>query len=217
MKRSALAIRDALENDIIHGELSPGDQLEELVLAERFGVSRTPIRETIQNLIADGLAERTQERGARVAKFGPRVLLEMFSVMALLDAEAAALAARRATDKRLRQLKEAQEACRTAAENQDRDAYYTNNTAFHTTIRKAGGNDFLGREATKLHRLLSPYLRTQFGARDRVGTSIAEHDQIVAAISEGDGVAARNLMTKHIEIQGDRFLDLMAFIEDDDD
>ena len=216
MKRSALAIRNALENDIIHGELSPGDQLEELALAERFGVSRTPIRETIQNLIASGLAE-SGERGARVAKYGPRKLLEMFSVMALLDAEAAALAARRATDKRLTQLKETQEACRTAAENQDRDAYYTNNAAFHVTIRKAGGNDFLEHEATKLHRLLTPYLRSLFVARDRVSTSIAEHDQIVTAISEGDSVAARNLMTIHIEIQKDRFLDLMAFIGDDDD
>lgn len=215
MKRSATTIRDAIENDIAHGELNPGDPLEELVLAEHFSVSRTPIREAIQRLITEGLVERSAERGARVAKFGPRKLMEMFSTMALMDSEAAALAARRGTDEVLLQLRQDQEACRVAAQKQDKNAYYFHNLEFHQTIRKAGRNVFLAQEATKLHRLLRPYLRTQFRFRDRVSDSIEEHDLILAAIDEGDSDTARTLMRKHIEVQGDRFLDLMAALDDD--
>ena len=91
------ALRDHLEEDILTGALRPGDRLDEMSLAERFGVSRTPIREALFHLAAAGLIDNRPKRGAIVAEIGPRQLVEMFEVMAELEGMCARLAARRAT------------------------------------------------------------------------------------------------------------------------
>lgn len=213
MEKRAERLRDVLEEEILTGVLSPGDRLEELLLAERFGVSRTPIREALFQLSAAGLIEQRPRRGTFVAEVGPRRLMEMFDVMAELEAMCARLAARRAAPEDLAALRAAHEACEQAAERGDCDGYYYENEIFHERIRDASRNEFLIEQASALQKRLKAYRRLQLRARDRVRASFAEHDTIVAAIEAGDAEAAAEAMRGHVAVQGERFADLLASLE----
>jgi DNA-binding GntR family transcriptional regulator len=213
MEPRAAALRDALEEEIVTGALRPGARLEEQALADRFGVSRTPIREALLQLSAAGLIEQKPRRGAVVAAIGPRRLMEMFEVMAELEAAAARLAARRADRADLAAIRAAHDACAEAAEARDGDAYYYRNETFHRLIRAAGGNGFLAEQAEALHRRLRPYRRLQLRARDRIGASFAEHEAILAALEGADAEGAAAAIRAHVAVQGERFADLMASLD----
>lgn len=109
-------LRDQIENEILTGALGPGHRLDEVSLATRFGVSRTPIREALMQLAATGLIEMRPRRGAIVAEVGPERLVQMFEVMAELESFAGRAATRRHTEDDKARLLEALEACRKAAE-----------------------------------------------------------------------------------------------------
>ena len=206
-------LRDILEDEILTGIHPPGTRLEEVALAERFGVSRTPIREALFHLTASGLAEHRPRRGTTVTEIGPRRLIEMFEVMAELEAMCARLAARRATEDDLAEISALHQSCAEAADSRDVDAYYYENERFHERIRLAARNAFLTEQAGQLHKRLRPYRRLQLRARDRVAGSYAEHDSIVAALRGSDAGAAADAMRAHISIQGERFADLIATLE----
>jgi len=213
MEPRAAALRDALEDEIVTGALRPGARLEEQALADRFGVSRTPIREALLQLSAAGLIEQKPRRGAVVAAIGPRRLMEMFEVMAELEAMCARLAARRADRADLSAIRAAHDACAEAAGARDGDAYYYRNEAFHALIRQAGRNGFLIEQAEALQRRLRPYRRLQLRARDRIGASFAEHEKILAALEAGDAETAAGAMRAHVTVQGERFADLIASLD----
>ncbi|MEM1343206.1 MAG: GntR family transcriptional regulator [Pseudomonadota bacterium] len=210
MAKRADALRDALEEEILIGRLRPGERLEEPALAARFGVSRTPIREALSHLAAAGLIEARPHRGAVVAEIGPVRLMEMFEVMAELEAMAAARAARRASAADLDALSRAHAACAEAAAADDGDAYYYANEHLHALIRTAARNAFLIEQADALQKRLKPYRRLQLRARDRLRTSHAEHGAILAAIGAGEAERAGQTMRAHVAVQGERFADLLA-------
>lgn len=205
---AAAKVREELENAIAWGEFAPGSRLDETALAARFGVSRTPIREALQQLAAAGLIEIRPRRGATVAVASPERLYEMFEVMAELEAMSARLAARRFSAEGLAALKAAQVQC---CENRDDpDAYYAANETFHQTIYRLSGNGFLASEAASLQKRLRPYRRLQLRVRNRVQTSFSEHEAIISHLEAGDGEAAARAMRDHIRVQGERFSDLVA-------
>ena len=210
MEKRADALRDVLEEEILMGVLRPGDRLEEPALATRFGVSRTPIREALLHLSAAGLIEHRGRRGTFVARIGPRRLMEMFEVMAELEAMCAARAARRATPDDLADLRTTHDACAEGARRGDENAYYYANETFHEHLRKACHNLFLIEQADALQKRLKPYRRLQLRARDRVATSFAEHERVVSAVERGDADAAAREMRAHVAVQGERFADLLA-------
>lgn len=203
-------LRDEIENEILTGRLQPGTRLDEVPLAARFGVSRTPIREALMQLSAAGLIEIRPRRGAVVAEIGPERLVEMFAVMAELEAMAGRLAARRHTEADRAALLSALEACRAAAASGDTDAYYYENEKFHQTIYAASYNGFLIEQCVGLHRRLKPYRRLQLRVGNRLATSLAEHEAVVEAITAHDGARAADALRGHIAIQGERFGDLVA-------
>ncbi|QDL91438.1 GntR family transcriptional regulator [Paroceanicella profunda] len=210
------ALRDRLEEEILTGVFHPGDRLEEKALAERFGVSRTPIREALFQMAASGLVEHRPRRGTIVAELGPHRLVEMFEVMAELEAMSARLAARRATAENLAAIRAAHAACGAARAGAAEDGgalYYYSNETFHDAIRLAARHVFLLEQARALHRRLRPYRRLQLRALGRMEASHAEHDAIVLAIAAGEGARAGELMRGHIAIQGERFADLLASLE----
>ena len=125
------------------GELQPGQHLDETELATRFGVSRTPIRETLIQLESMGLVVIRPRRGAIVAELGPQQLLEMFEVMSELEATCGRLAARRMTAQEQQVLLAAHEACKAAVEALEPDEYYYRNEAFHEAIYAGSHNSFL--------------------------------------------------------------------------
>lgn len=206
-------LRDDIENGILTGDFAPGARLDETQLAERFGVSRTPIREALMQLSAIGLIEFRPRRGALVADHGPKYVFEMFEVMAELEGMAGASAARRHTPEDKTLLLNAHLRCQEAAANEDTDAYYYENEAFHHVIYAASQNSFLSEQCAFLHRRLRPYRRLQLRVHNRMKASFDEHKQIIEKILAGDAPAARELLLAHVKIQGDRFGDLIASLE----
>jgi DNA-binding GntR family transcriptional regulator len=212
LKRSD-ELRDELEEEILTGLLRPGRRLEEAHLADRFGVSRTPIREALLQLAANGLVEFRPRRGAIVVEIGPRQLMEMFDVMAELESMCARLAARRVTDQALERIAAAHDDCVRAAAEKDINEYYDANEVFHVRIRQASQNEFLMEQATNLQKRLKPYRRMQLRARDRVRASLEEHQRVVDAIAAGDAERAGAEMRDHVALMGERFTSLIASLD----
>jgi len=210
IKSHSATLREAIEEMIAVGELSPGQHLDETELATRFGVSRTPIRETLIQLASMGLVVIRPRRGAIVAELGPQQLVEMFEVMSELEATCGRLAARRMTPQEQQVLLDAHRACKDACEAQEPDDYYYKNELFHEAIYAGSHNQFLIEQARNLYRRLRPYRRLQLRVRNRLGKSYEEHDGVVNAIIDGDGDLAARLLREHVMIQGQRFADLMA-------
>src|SRR5690554_2199739 len=207
------ALRDEIEKGIVTGEFRPGERLDEMQLAKRFGVSRTPIRETLMQLGAIGLVEIRPRRGAIVVEHGPPRVYEMFEVMAELEGMAASLAARRLTEAHIQALLRALEGCEVAAKEGDFDAYYYANEIFHQAIYNASQSAFLAEQCTSLHKRLRPYRRLQLRVRGRITTSLAEHAAVVEAIVAGSAEKARTQLRAHVVVQGDRFSDLLASLD----
>ncbi|OAN75770.1 AsnC family transcriptional regulator [Sulfitobacter sp. EhC04] len=209
-QRSAVNIANSLEQLIFDGTFADGDRLDEVRLAEQFGVSRTPLREALQRLESSGLVTLIPRRGAFVRQPGPLELLEMFEVMAELEAVCARLAARRMSDDALDMLRLANARCQAASDAQDADLYYTENERFHATIYRESGNSFLEQESLKLQKRLRPFRRQQLRLRGRMPQSLTEHEVIVEALTAGDSNAAANALRDHVNVQGERFQSLMA-------
>jgi DNA-binding GntR family transcriptional regulator len=203
------SLRDALETAILTGDYAPGEKLEEVALAQRFGVSRTPVREALHHLAAAGLVVSRPRRGAVVATLSPVRLVEMFELMAEFEALAARLAARRLAPEGEGELVEAMVACNRATASGP-DAYYYENERFHFALYRASGNTFLEEQARALHRRLKPYRRLQLQVRNRVAASLAEHAAIVEALRAGKAEEAASVAREHVAVQGERFADLMA-------
>lgn len=203
-------LREVIEERIATGDYPPGSKLDETELAEEFGVSRTPIREALIQLNAEGLIDMRPRRGAVVVELPPQRLCEMFEVMAELEAMCARLAARRMTPEDETRLKAAHEALRDARDRGDPNAYFYLNESFHQLIYAASHNDFLNEQALQLQRRLRPYRRLQLRVRDRVRISFDEHDRIIASICASDGDRAAQLLREHVTVQGERFGDLIA-------
>ena len=209
-KRRADDIAEALEERIFNGTYADGDRLDEVRLAEHFGVSRTPLREALQRLARSELVELIPRRGAFVRQPGPVDLLEMFEAMAEIEAACGRLAARRISDEALVALHDANLKCQSAVDRQDPDAYYVENERFHQIIYQQSGNSYLASEATELHRRLKPFRRQQLRLRGRMAQSMSEHEAIVGALEQGNRNKAADALRDHVAIQGEKFHNLMA-------
>ena len=211
MKRSnTQKLKDALEEDIINGQLLPGAKLDHDALAAKYGVSRTPIREAIQQLVVSGLVPVKAKKGTFVAKVGFDQLIEMFEVMAELEGMCGRLAARRIQPAELEALREALHRCEDPDVMSDPDDYYYENEEFHNCIYTASHNNFLATEARKLKQRLKPYRRLQLQTRNRVSTSVSEHRRIFEAIEKGKEFEAEQQLKEHVLIQSTRFSDFMS-------
>ena len=203
-------LREKIEDEIATGRLPPGSKLDETELAARFHVSRTPIREALIQLASNGFVEMRPRRGAVVPEVAPRRLVEMFELMAELEAMCGRLAARRMSDIDHRSLTQAHEACDAVRNAHDPDGYYHRNEIFHHVIYDGSHNSFLAEQASALHRRLGPYRRLQLRVRDRMATSSSEHGEIVRAILAADGDATAELLRAHVLVGAGKFADLMA-------
>jgi len=210
MNRLSESLREAIEEEVATGKLAPGTHLDEIELARRFGVSRTPIREALSLLAGEGVVEIRPRRGAVVAQITPQRLVEMFEVMAELEAMCARLAARRISAAELDALEQAHEGCRTAAQRLDSDGYFYANEHFHHSIYAASHNSFLSDQAHALQRRLRPYRRLQLRVRNRLAKSFEEHQAVLDALHDGDADRAVAAIRSHVMVQGERFNDLLA-------
>lgn len=199
-------IRDEIES----GAFLPGTRLEERPLSERFGVSKTPIREALIQLSSIGLVELRQRRGAIVTVLSVDQVISMFEVMTELESMAAALAASRmsVTDRdELQEIHRRSEAC---VPSEDFERYDAINKEFHELLYRGSGNDYLETSVKDVRSRLRVYRRYPFQKPGRIRQSFADHGQIVEAISKGDSEAAGKAMRDHISIGGRVFADLVV-------
>jgi DNA-binding GntR family transcriptional regulator len=210
IRTRAEKLREAIEESIATGAFAPGMHLEETELAQRFGVSRTPLREALIQLSSMGIVALRPRRGAVVAEVTPQRLLEMIEVMAELEAMCGRLAARRMSAADQAVMMRAHKACEAACIAQDPDTYYHENEQFHYAIYAGSHSGFLIEQTTAMHRRLRPYRRLQLRVRNRLAMSFSEHNGIVDALIAGDAEAASERLRLHILIQGERFTDLLA-------
>lgn len=211
-KRSDI-IANQIEELIFEGAFRDGTRLDEVQLSERFSVSRTPVREALLRLAQSGLVEHLPRRGVFVRQPGPIALMEMFEVMAELEASAAGFAASRMSDAAIQELKDVNLRCNAAVEEKDTDRYYRENEQFHAILYREAGNSFLEQECLRLQRRLQPFRRTQLRLRGRLKQSMREHEQIVSALEAGDAQQAATAIRAHVAVQGEKFHHLMASLK----
>lgn len=211
-QRLADRVRLGLEREIVTGDLAPGTRLDETRLAERYAVSRTPVREALMQLAAAGLVEMRPRQGALVAAIGTFQLAEMFEMMSELEALCARLSARRMTPAERDALAALHADCGPSLQAGDADAYYELNLRFHEAIYAGSHNAFLEQETRKIRLRVSPYRRMQLHRPGRLADSHAEHGQVVAAIRTGDQDLAARLLRDHVAIQSGTFVDFLATV-----
>lgn len=184
-------ILDAIDAHIY----KPGDRLVESELAERFGVSRTPIREALQRLETQSLLTR-DGRSMIVASLDHSQLAELYVVRGELEGLAAQLAARHATPEEVLVLRDMLEADKKLAG--DPKSLSRANRRFHKQIHLASHNRFLVRQLDLVHRSMALLATTSIAAEGRLEETLEEHAMIVSAIEAGDGEAARKALRDHI-------------------
>jgi DNA-binding GntR family transcriptional regulator len=178
------------------GVYLPGDRLVESELAERFGVSRTPVREALQRLETQGMLSR-DGRSLIVASLDHNQLAELYIVRAELEGLAARLAARHATDEECHVLR-AMLVEDAKLLGGDPRALSRANKRFHKQIHLASHNRFLVQQLDLVHRSMALMANTSLAAEGRAEVAMAEHDQIVTTIEARDGDAAYRALRTHI-------------------
>lgn len=182
---------------IDEGVYKPGDRLVESELADRFGVSRTPIREALQRLETQSLLER-DGRSLIVASLDHNQMAELYIVRRELEGLAASLAAKHATPEEVQLLRSMVEADRALMD--DPVALSRANRRFHQQIHLASHNLFLVQQLDLVHRTMALMATTSLAAEGRSQIAMEEHDAIVTAIEAGDEQAAGAALREHISV-----------------
>ncbi|TYB83066.1 GntR family transcriptional regulator [Maritimibacter fusiformis] len=198
MAEARTGTKDAYElilDAIDAGLYRPGDRMVESELAERFGVSRTPIREALQRLETQSLLTR-DGRSLIVASLDHNQLAELYAVRAELEGLAARLAAQHAAPEEVRVLREMVEQDRALVD--DPAALSRANRRFHKQIHLASHNRYLIQQLDLVHRTMALLATTSLAVEGRSKTAVAEHDAIVKAIEARDGEAADAALRTHI-------------------
>jgi DNA-binding GntR family transcriptional regulator len=199
----AEAVRSAIESDIFSGRLRPGSRIDEAEIAERFAVSRTPVREAMLQLIESGLIEKQSRQRAAVAKLDIHRLLQTFEALSELEGLCARLAARRMTAAEKDELiRNHQEAAKALAAG-DEDSYFYLGRRFHALIMRGTHSEVLLEITNKLVLPLVPYRRFQIRREGRAEANQKDHEAILAAILAGNSTEAYELLRQHNTIQGD--------------
>ena len=190
---------------ILSGSLAPGARLDEQGLADRYDVSRTPVREALRLLAATGLIEVRPRRGATVTQVSSAQLVELFVAMGEIEATCARLAALSMSPIERRQLEGLHERMAGIVDAGDEGAYAEANVDFHSRIYRGAHNSIIEEMATALRRRLSPFRRAQFRAAGRLASSHREHGAVVDAVIRGDAEHAHQSMLRHVNLVEDAF------------
>ncbi len=191
-------IESALMDDIAAGVLEPGERLDEVRLTLRFGVSRTPVREALSRLVAQGVLVPGEKRGVRVAEYTREQLAQIFEAMHEIEATCARMASQRLTLLSRAEIETAQAACIAAAAAGDIPAYLRANEQFHRAIYKATGNPYMAEIALDFRYRTGPFRAKKFAAKDDLLASARSHDALLADIFSEDSATASRGMREHM-------------------
>ncbi|MDP5360336.1 MAG: GntR family transcriptional regulator, partial [Paracoccaceae bacterium] len=183
-------IEAALMEEIAAGELEPGMRLDEAGLATRFDASRTPVREALTRLTAQGILVEGERRGVFVAKYDREELAQIFEAMHEIEAACARIVSQRLTLLSRTDIQTAQANCIAAAETGDRAAYLRANEAFHMAIYTATGNPYMAEIASEFRRRTGPFRAKKFQTKDDLIASAQSHQDLIDDIFSEDSAAA---------------------------
>ena len=200
-----LPLRDVVFNTlrqaILKGELAPGERLMEIQLAEKLGVSRTPIREAIRKLELEGLVLMIPRKGAEVAKISEKSLRDVLEVRRSLEELAIELACQRMTDEEIEQLGERQNDFKNAINKGNAMNIAETDEAFHDVIYLGTGNDKLVQILNNLREQMYRYRVEYLKEEQTRNLLVSEHEELVKAIREGDVQKAQDISFHHLENQ----------------
>jgi len=186
---------------LLDGEIPPGARIPERELCERLQISRTPLREALKVLAAEGLVTLVPRQGCRVTELSEDDADELFPIMALLEGRCAFEAARKAKPAEIKQLRRLHDALEKHAAARNVDGYYKANHAFHSKVQALAANRWLDRATNDLRRFLRLLRGRQLNWPGRIDKSIAEHRALMTAIERGDAPRAERLMHDHLMAQ----------------
>jgi DNA-binding GntR family transcriptional regulator len=192
-----------LADEIITGQIVPGTRLDEHSLAERFSVSRTPVREALRHLTAIGLAVPGGMRSLYAAGVTSEKRRELFEVMAELEAICARMAAMRMSSAERKALEDLHLQSAERMRSGDRESYSDDNFLFHAAIYRGSHNATIEEMAHGTRKRLAPFRAGQFKVLGRLGKSFAEHQRVVDAILRGDESGAEAAMLEHVALVSD--------------
>ena len=200
-----LPLRDVVFNTlrqaILKGELAPGERLMEIQLAERLGVSRTPIREAIRKLELEGLVLMVPRKGAEVAKISEKSLRDVLEVRRSLEELAIELACQRMSQEAVEELEKKQEEFKSAVENGSAMDIAETDEAYHDVIYKGTCNDRLVQMINNLREQMYRYRLEYIKDEDKRQILLLEHDNILKAVRQRKVQEAKEAMRELIDNQ----------------
>lgn len=191
-------VAERLREQIFSHELAPGSWLDEQSLAMAFGISRTPMREAIKVLASEGLVTTKMNKGAYVTEVDRRDLEQIFTVLSLLEGQAAKETAIKASEAQLTQLDNLHHRLEKAAADRDTEQFFEINVKFHDLIQEIAGNKWMNGVIEDLRKVLKLHRRDSLTRSGRLLSSLVEHREILQAILKRDPLAADLAMRKHL-------------------
>ena len=189
-------VAERLRQQIFSRRLEPGSWIDEMKLAAEYGISRTPLREALKVLAAEGLVTMKPRRGAYVAEMSRDDVAQVYHVLGLLESDAAAQVARQATESQREHLQQLHE--RLERQVRQRDAFFATNEAFHMALLEAAGNRWAMQVVTDLRKVMKLNRHHSLFKQGRLEASLAEHRALMAALKQHNPARAQKLMREHM-------------------
>lgn len=188
-------VAEQLRQRIFRRELEPGSWIDELKIAEEFGISRTPLREALKVLAAEGLVTMKVRRGAYVTEMSEKDLRDVYHLLSLLESDAAAVVAANATPAQLREL----EALHTELEGAagERERFFAINERFHMRVLEMADNRWRSQMVADLRKVMKLNRHNSLLKQGRIEDSLAEHRAVMAALARRDGAGTAQAMQAH--------------------
>ena len=188
-------VAEQLRQRIFRRELEPGSWIDELKIADEFGISRTPLREALKVLAAEGLVTMKVRRGAYVTEVSERDLRDVYHLLSLLESDAAGVVAERATPEQVLELQELHNELEAATA--DRDRFFAINERFHMRLLELADNRWRNQMVADLRKVMKLNRHNSLLKAGRIGESLAEHRAIMQALTARDAELAAARMQEH--------------------
>ena len=196
LKQRALyeEVAELLRQRIFSRELPPGNWIDELKLAEEYGISRTPLREALKVLATEGLVTMKVRRGAYVTEVNEKDLTDVYHLLSLLEADAASVVSTQATDAQLKELQMLHDSLEKATKNRER--FFEINEAFHMHLLEIANNRWRDQMVADLRKVMKLNRHNSLLKAGRIEESLNEHRAIMAAMAGRNAdLAAHNMRT----------------------
>lgn len=190
-------VAELLRQRIFRRELEPGSWIDELKLAEEYGISRTPLREALKVLAAEGLVTMKVRRGAYVTEVSEKDLADVYHLLALLESDAAGVVAARASDEELASLQALHQELEAAVG--ERDRFFALNEQFHMRVLELARNRWREQMVADLRKVMKLNRHNSLLKSGRIEESLTEHRAIVAALTQRDAALTVQRMREHFE------------------